>query len=156
MIRDRTEEANSLYWRRLSEFLATGVVDTNCFILLALGKDPRDYKGDPTHVISFAQLIQQLDPLKWKAFSRLMNYPGSGIFVSVRDAWRYLLPSETHQSFRPEKYLPYTLDMPPPPREKPDSEDSNADSPDGDMLLVHFIRWRDSELVVKRLEVRIY
>ena len=152
LISDDIGGYRSLYLRRLADFLATREVDTNCFVLLALGKDPRDYEGDPTHVIFFGDLVQQLDLPNWKTLSRLMNHPGLGIFTALRGACRYLTTSKSDQPFRPDKYLPFTLNMQPPTVDEPGSGDSYFKYG----FFVHSVRWEDDQLMAPSLKVRVF
>jgi hypothetical protein len=140
-----------IYCKRLAVFLATRSVDADCFVLLAVEHYRREYKGEPTHVISLAELVQQLDPPNRNILSRLMKPSGLGVSTTLRDDRRYSLPSKSNQSFRLDKYLLFNLNMRPPTPDEPDSEESSEDSRDGlpYRFIVQSVRWRDTQLMAK-------
>jgi hypothetical protein len=139
-----------LYCRRLADLLATAQVDANCFILLFLGKRRPDYKEEPTHVISLRELVRQLDPPNWNTLQKLLN-TGLGVFATLQGSWRYLTTFKSDQSIRPDKYLPFTLNMQSPIPERHE-DDYNYDDY---RFFVHSVRWRDAQLIVPHFRVRV-
>jgi hypothetical protein len=100
----------------LQYFLKAGV-DPNCFVLLARSNErlARKFTGSPTHVISLKNLVQQLNPPNLEELSTLMEGRGHGIRGILGAAWRYLTSTNSSgkdsNSFRPEDYAPFSLDM---------------------------------------------
>jgi hypothetical protein len=129
--------------RRLADLLATVQVDTNCFILLGIGKREPNYTEELTHVISLRELVQQLDLPNWKSLQKLLN-PGLGIFAILQDSWRHLTSFKSEQSIRPDEYLPFNLNM------------LHEYSYDDYGFFIHSVRWRDAQLLVPHLRVRVY
>jgi hypothetical protein len=150
MISGERNRDKLLYCRRLADLLATAQVDTNCFILLGLGKRRPDYTEEPTHVISLAELVRQLDLPNWKTLQKLMN-PGLGVFATLQDSWRHLTSSKSDQSLRPEEYLSFNLNMRPPIS----AVLENGYIYDGYGFFVHSVRWRDAQLMVPHLRIRV-
>jgi hypothetical protein len=95
MISGERERDKLLYCRRLADLVATAQVDTNCVILVAVEKrrreftGERDYMREPTHVISFRELVQQLDLPNWETLQKLLN-SGLGVLATLQDYWRHL------------------------------------------------------------------
>jgi len=150
MICRQRERYKIRYCRMLADLLATAQVDANCFILLGLGKRRREYTEEPTHVISLRELVQQLDLPNWKTLQKLLD-PGLGIFATLQNSWRHLTSFKSEQSLRPDEYLPFNLNMLPPILDGLEHENSYDDYG----FFVHSVRWRDAQLMVPYLRVRI-
>jgi NACHT domain len=137
--------------RGLEEFLSTGQVDANCFVFFTLQKRAQDYKRGPTHFISLRELVQQFDPPNWETLSKQMR-PRLGFFTGLQNAWKNLTTFKSDQSFVPEEYLPFNLDMLP-----LDQDDLFEEFSEGKhWFIVHSLRWRDEQLMVPHLWVRRY
>jgi hypothetical protein len=97
-------------------FLRAGI-NPNCFTLLVCsnGGFAEEFTGSPTHIISLKNLVQQLNPPNLEELSTLMEGRGHGIRGILGVAWKYLTSTNSSgkdsNSFRPEDYAPFNLDM---------------------------------------------
>jgi hypothetical protein len=140
---------------RLEHFLATGVVDSNCVILIAQGRGPRDVEHLPTHRISLQQLVQQLEPANGESLLKMMNGPRKGILTIPKDAWRYLFSSKSNSPSPEPAYHPYEVGMQPTllPQEDGIDDIFPTSKPE---FFVHSIKWGNTQLMVPSMETRCY
>ncbi|KAF4624521.1 hypothetical protein G7Y89_g13649 [Cudoniella acicularis] len=140
---------------KLEHFLATGVVDTNCVILMAQARNPRAYKGHPTHSISLKQLVQQLEPDNGESLLKMMNGPREGMLATLRDAWRYLTSSESGSPSTESAYLPFDVSMQPPSL-SPEDGIGDKGHLNPYKFFVHSVKWGDTQLTAANLQIRFY
>jgi hypothetical protein len=135
----------------LEHFLATGVVDTNCVILIVQGRDSFNYEEDPTHRISLQQLVQQLEPANGESLLKMINGPRKGMLATMR----YLTPSKSDCPSPESAYNPFDISMQPP---SPPSDDGIDDKNDHykHRFFLHSIKWGDTQLMAKNLNMRWY
>lgn len=138
---------------RLEQFLVTGVVDTNCVILVAPGRRPKECEGPPTHRISLRQLVQQLEPANGESLLKMMNGPRKGVMSSLRDAWGYLTSSKSDNPSIEAIYPPFDLSMQPP--SPPPGDDTDNDNEYYKyMFFVHSVELGDTQVMVPHLRLR--
>jgi hypothetical protein len=140
---------------KLEQFLATGVVDSNCMILIAQGRGPHDYERLPTHRISLQQLVQQLEPANGESLLKMMNGPRKGILTIPKDAWRYLFSSKPDSPSPDPAYHPFEVGMQPPllPQEDGIDDISPTRKPE---FFVHSIKWGNTQLMVSLMRLRYF
>ncbi|KAH8588543.1 hypothetical protein B0O99DRAFT_693355 [Bisporella sp. PMI_857] len=153
MIREEADRFKDHLCGRLEQFLVTGVVDTNCVILVAPGREPQAYEGPPTHRISLRQLVQQLEPANGESLLKMMNGPRKGVLTSLRDAWGCLTTSKPDSPSLEAIYPPFDLRMQPPP---PPPEDDTDDDFRKYMFFVHSVELGDTQVMVPHLKLRWY
>jgi hypothetical protein len=153
MIGKEADRCKDSFCGRLEQFLATGVVDTNCVILVAPGRRPQAYEGPPTHRISLRQLVQQLKPANGESLLKMMNGPRKGVLSSLRDAWGYLTSSKLDSPSLEAIYPPFDLSMQPP---SPPPEDDTDDDCWKYMFFVHSVELGDTQVMVPHLNLRFY
>jgi hypothetical protein len=155
MIGEEADKYKDRLCGRLEHFLATGVIDTNCVFLIAQGRNTRDHKGDPTHCISLQQLVQQLELANGESLLKMINGPRKGMLATMRDAWRYLTPSKSDCPSPESAYHPFDISMQPP---SPPSDDGIDDKNDHykHRFFLHSIKWGDTQLIAKNLNMRWY
>jgi hypothetical protein len=95
MIGEEADRCKDRLCGRLEQFLATGVVDTNCVILVASGRRPQDYEGPPTHRISLRQLVQQLKPANGDSLLKMMT--SISLSSSIISTWHTTHHALSHQ-----------------------------------------------------------
>jgi hypothetical protein len=139
---------------KLEHFLATGVVDSNCMILIAQ-KRGQDDERLPTHCISLQQLVQQLEPANGESLLKMMKGPRKGILTIPKDAWRYLFSSNSDSPSPEPAYHPFEVGMLPPllPQEDGIEDMSPTRKP---KFFVHSIKWGNTQLMVSLIETRCY
>jgi hypothetical protein len=155
MISENVDEYKYRFCGRLEHFLATGVVDSNCMILIAQGRGPNDCERLPTHRISLQQLVQQLEPANGESLLKMMNGPRKGILTIPKDAWRYLFSSKSDGPSPEPTYHLFEVGMQPPllPQEDGIDDISQTRKPE---FFVHSIKWGNTQLMVSLMETRWY
>ncbi|KAH8748744.1 hypothetical protein BGZ57DRAFT_969398 [Hyaloscypha finlandica] len=108
MISEEADEHKYRLCGKLEHFLATGVVDSNCVILIARGRT-HDVERLPTHRISLQQLVQQLEPANGESLLKMMNGPRKGSLTILKDAWRYLFSSKSDSPSPEPAYHPFEV-----------------------------------------------
>jgi hypothetical protein len=155
MISEDADKYKYHFCDRLEHFLATGVVDSNCVILIAQERGPQDNERLPTHRISLQQLVQQLEPANGESLLKMMNGPRKGILTIPKDAWRYFFLSKSDSPSPEPAYHPFEVGMQPPllPQEDGIDDMSPTRQP---KFFVHSIKWGNTQLMVSLMGTRYY
>jgi hypothetical protein len=155
MISESADECKYRLCGKLEYFLATGVVDSNCVILIAQGRRPQDDELLPTRRISLQQLVQQLEPANGESLLKMMNGPRKGILTIPKDAWRYLFYSKSDSPSPEPAYHPFEVGMQPSLLPQEDGID-NMSPTRKPKFFVHSIKWGNTQLMVSLMETRYW